>query len=72
MYITVDNIKNKISFDNPIDNRNGNIKVGPDRVYFVFSFYNVENNGKIYLKNGETLKVKKGFYTMKNMRKFLY
>ena len=28
MYITVDDIKNEISFDYPIDNRNGNKKVG--------------------------------------------
>ena len=26
MYITVDNNKNEISFDHPIENRNGNIK----------------------------------------------
>ena len=30
----------------------------------VYSFYNVENDEKIYLKNGETLKVKRGCYTM--------
>ena len=28
MYITVDDIKNKISLNYPIDNRNGNKKVG--------------------------------------------
>ena len=30
------------------------------------SFYNVENDEKIHLKNGETLKIKKGCYTMKD------
>ena len=42
MYITVDDIKNEISLDYPIDNRNGNEKVGLIRAYFVYSFYNVE------------------------------
>ena len=58
MYITVDDIKNEISFDEPIDDRNGNKKVGLIRTYFVFSFYNVENDKKIHLNNGETIKVK--------------
>ena len=57
MYITVDDIKNEISFDDPTDNRNGNKKVGLIRAYFVFSFYNVENDETIHLKNGETLNV---------------
>ena len=69
MYITVDNIKNEISFYCPIDNRNGNKKVGLIRAYFVYSFYNVENDEKIYLKNGETLKVKRGCYTMKDIER---
>ena len=60
MYITVDDIKNEISFYYPIDNRNGNKKVGLIRTYFNYSFYNVENDEKIHLKNGETLKVKRG------------
>ena len=42
MYITVDDIKNEISIDYPIDNRNGDKKVGLIRAYFVHSFYNVE------------------------------
>ena len=67
MYITVDDIENEISFDDPIDNRNGNKKVGLIRAYFVFSFYNVENDEKIHLKNGETVKVKRDCYTMKNI-----
>ena len=69
MYITVDDIKIEISFSNPIDNRSGNKKVGRIRAYFVYSFYNVENDEKIHLKNGETLKVKRGCYTMKDIEK---
>ena len=69
MYITVDDIKNEISFDGPIDNRNGNKKVELIRVFFVFSFYNVENDEKIHLENGETVKVKRGCYTMKDIEK---
>ena len=71
MYITVDDIKNEISFYNPIDNRNGNKKVGLIRAYFVYSFYNIENDEKIHLKNGETLKVKRGCYTIKTWNRFL-
>ena len=69
MYITVDDIKNEISLDYPIDNRNGNKKVGLIRAYFIYSFYNVEKDEKIHLKNGETLPVKKGCYTMKEIEK---
>ena len=69
MYITVDDIKNEISLDYPIDNRNGNKKVGLIRAYFVYSFYNVEKDEKIHLKNGETLPVKKGCYTKKDIEK---
>ena len=69
MYITADDIKKEISFYYPIDNRFGDKKVGLIRTYFVYSFYNVENDGKIHLKNGETLKVKKGCYTMKDIDK---
>ena len=69
MYITVDDIKNEISFDYPIGNRNGDKKVGLIRAYFVYSFYNVEKDEKIHLKNGETLKVKRGCYTMKDIKK---
>ena len=70
MYITVVDIKNEISFDDPIDNRNGNKKVGLIRAYFVSSFYNVENDEKIHLKNGEMIKVKRGCYTVKDVQKF--
>ena len=69
MYITVDDIKNEISLYYPIDNRNGNKKVGLIRTNFVYSFYNVEKDEKIHLKNGETLPVKKGCYTMKEIEK---
>ena len=69
MYITVDNIKNEISLEYPIDNRNGNKKVGLIRTYFLYSFYYVEKDEKIHLKNGETLPVKKGCYTMKEIEK---
>ena len=69
MYITVDDIKNEISLYYPIDNRFGNKKVGLIRAYFVFSFYNVESDEWIHLKNGETLKVKRGCYTMKDIEK---
>ena len=44
MYIIADGIKNEISIDYPVDNRNGNKKVGLIRANFVFSFYNVEND----------------------------
>ena len=69
MYITVNDIKNEISLDYPNDNRNGNKNVGLIRAYFVYSFYNVEKDEKIHLKNGETLPVKKGCYTKKNLEK---
>ena len=69
MYITTDNIKNEISFYYPIDNRLGDKKIGLIRAYFVYSFYNVEQDEKIYLKNGEMLKVKKGCYTKKDIEK---
>ena len=69
MYITVDDIKNEISLYYPIDNRLGDKKVGLIRAYFVYSFYNVEKDEKIHLKNGETLKVKRGSYTMKDIEK---
>ena len=66
MYITVDNIKNEISVEYPIDNRNGNKKVGLIRAY---SFYNVEKDEKIHLKTGSPLLVKRGCYTMKDIEK---
>ena len=68
MYITVDNIKNEVSLYYPIDNKNGK-NVGLIRAYFVYSFYNVEKDEKIHLKNGETLPVKKGCYTKKDIEK---
>ena len=50
MYITVDDIKNEISFDNPNQNKNGNKNVGLIRAYFVYSFYNIENDERSTLK----------------------
>ena len=69
MYITVDDIKNEISLDYPIDNRNGDKKVGLIRAYFVYSFYNVEKDEKIHFKNGSPLLVKRGCYTIKDIEK---
>ena len=69
MYITADDIKNEISFYYPIDNRLGDKKIGLFRAYFVYSFYNVEKDEKIHLKNGEPLPVKKGCYTIKDIEK---
>ena len=69
MNITVYDIKNEITFYDLIDKRNETKKVGPICTYFVFSLYNVENNEKIHLKNGETIKVKRGCYTMKDKEK---
>ena len=69
MYITVNDIERGISFYYPIDNRNTNKKVGLIRAYFVFSFYNVEKDEKIHLKNGETLKLRKGCYTVIDIEK---
>ena len=69
MYITVDDIKNEISLYYPIDNRNGDKKIGLIRGYFTYSFYNVEKDQKIHLKNGKTLPVKKGCYTIKEIEK---
>ena len=67
MYITVHDIKHDVSLHYPIDNRNGDKTIGLIRAYFVYSFYNVEKDQKTHLKNGETLPVKKGCYTMKDI-----
>ena len=69
MYITVGDIKNEISLEYPIDNINGNKNVGLIRAYFVYSFYNVEKDEKIHIKNGGPLPVKKGCYTIKEIEK---
>ena len=50
MYITVDDIKNEISLDYPIDNRNGDKKVCLIRAYSVYSFYNVEKDERSTLR----------------------
>ena len=52
MYITVNDIKNEISLEYPIDNRNQDKKIGLIRTYFIYSFYNVEKDEKIHLING--------------------
>ena len=44
-------------------------KVGLIRAYFIYSFYNVEKDEKIHLKNGSTLLAKKGCYTIKDIEK---
>ena len=72
MYITFDDIKNEISLYYPIDNRNGNKKVGLICAYFIYSFYNVKKDEKIHLKNGETLPVKKGCYTTRDIEKLRF
>ena len=69
MWITVNDIEKEISFYYSIDNRNGDKKVGLIHAYFVYSFYNVKKDEKIHLKNGETLKGKRGCYTMKDIEK---
>ena len=69
MYITVDDIKNEISLYHPIDNSNRDKKIGLIHAYFVYSFYNVEKDEKIHLKNGSPLLVKKGCYTKKDREK---
>ena len=61
--------KNEISLEYPIDNRNENKKVGLIGAYFVYSFYNIEKDEKIHLKNDSTLLVKRGCYTIKNIEK---
>ena len=69
MYITVDDIKNEVSLYYPVDNRSGDKKVGLTCAYIVYSFYNVEKDEKIHLKNGKRLPVKKGCYTKKDIEK---
>ena len=69
MYITVDDIKNETALYYPIDNRNGNKNVGLIRAYFIYSFYDVEKDEKIHLKNGSPLLVKRGCYTTKDIEK---
>ena len=69
MYITVDDIENEVSLYYPIDNKNGNKSVGLICTYSIYSFYNVKKDEKIHLNNGETLPVKKGCYTKKDIEK---
>ena len=67
MYITVADIKNEISLYHPIDNSNRDKKIGLICAYFFYSFYNVEKDEKIHLKNGSPLLVKRGCYTKKDI-----
>ena len=69
MYITVDDIKNEVSLYYLIDHSNRDKKIGLINAYFVYSFYDIEKDEKIHLKNGETLPVKKGCYTKKDIEK---
>ena len=69
MYITVDDSKNEISLYYPIDNSNQDKKIGIIHAYFIYSFYNVEKDEKIHLKNGSPLLVKRGCHTTKDIEK---
>ena len=69
MHITVDDIKNEVSLYYPIDNSNRDKKIGLIRAYFVYSFYNIEKDEKIHLKNGSPLLVQRGCYTKKEIEK---
>ena len=69
MYITVDDIKNEVSLYYAIDNSNRDKKIGLIHAYFIHSFYNVEKDEKIHLKNGSSLLVKRGCYTKKDIEK---
>ena len=59
MYIIIDDIKNEISLDYPIDNRNGDKKVGLIHAYFVYSFYNVEKDERSTLKMAKRYQLKR-------------
>ena len=69
MYITVNDIKNETYLIFPIDNRNGDKKIGLICACYIFSSYDVKKDEKIHLKNGETLKVKRGCYTTKDIER---
>ena len=58
MYITVDDIKNEISLYYPIDNRSGNKSIGLICAYFVYSFYNLENDERSTLRMVKRKKLK--------------
>ena len=45
------------------------MEIGLICAYLIFSFYNVENDEKIHLKNGETTKIKRSCYAMKGKEK---
>ena len=45
------------------------LTIGMETKKYVYSFYNIEKDEKIHLKNGEPLPVKKGCYTIKDIEK---
>ena len=59
MYITVDNIKNEISLEYLIYNRNGNKKVGLIYAYFIYSFYDVEKDERSTLRMAKHYQLKR-------------
>ena len=59
MYITADDIKNEISLDYPIDNRNGDKKVGLIRAYFVYSFITLKRMKRSTLRMVNHYQLKK-------------
>ena len=71
MYITVDDIKNEISLDYPIDIRNGDKKVGLIRAYFVYSFYNVEKDERSTLRMAKHYQLKRAVTLRKTLKRFL-
>ena len=71
MYITVNDIKNEISLHYPIDNRNGNKKVGLIRAYFVYSFYNVKRMKRSTLRMVKHYQLKRAVTLRKTWRRFL-
>lgn len=69
MYITIDDITKEINLQSPIDNSKSNKKIGLFRAYFIYTFYNVEKDEKIYLKNKQTIDVKMGSYTIDDIKR---
>ena len=68
MYITIDDISKDINLEKPIDNTKNDRKIGLFRAYFVYTFYNIEKDEKIYLNNGRAINVKKGLYSIEDVK----
>ena len=68
MYITVDDIKNEISLDYPIDNRNGDKKVGLIRASFTVSI-TLKRMKRSTLRMVNHYQLKKDCYTIKDIEK---